>query len=117
MRLNINFATIFDLCLVTHRCVCVSSVDGSWSEWGEWSACTPECERQRGRECTAPEPKHGGRLCDGVALATDNCTGGLCTQSGYQSFTETAPRRVFTHRACTLQQRELDQEQRRHGAH
>uniref|UniRef100_H2SPC7 Netrin receptor UNC5 n=1 Tax=Takifugu rubripes TaxID=31033 RepID=H2SPC7_TAKRU len=56
-------------------------VDGSWSEWGEWSACTPECERQRGRECTAPEPKHGGRLCDGVALATDNCTGGLCTQS------------------------------------
>lgn len=58
------------------------SVDGSWSEWSEWSACTSDCERQRSRECTAPEPKHGGRLCDGVALATDNCTGGLCTQSG-----------------------------------
>ncbi|XP_029693728.1 netrin receptor UNC5D-like isoform X2 [Takifugu rubripes] len=62
-------------------CSTLCPVDGSWSEWGEWSACTPECERQRGRECTAPEPKHGGRLCDGVALATDNCTGGLCTQN------------------------------------
>uniref|UniRef100_A0A3Q3JV94 Netrin receptor UNC5 n=1 Tax=Monopterus albus TaxID=43700 RepID=A0A3Q3JV94_MONAL len=56
-------------------------VDGSWGEWSEWSVCSADCERQRSRECTAPEPKHGGRLCDGVALATDNCTGGLCTQS------------------------------------
>uniref|UniRef100_A0A8C4F4Y2 Netrin receptor UNC5 n=1 Tax=Dicentrarchus labrax TaxID=13489 RepID=A0A8C4F4Y2_DICLA len=56
-------------------------VDGSWGEWSEWSVCSSDCERQRSRECTAPEPKHGGRLCDGVALATDNCTGGLCTQS------------------------------------
>lgn len=61
---------------------CFPPVDGSWSEWGEWSPCTSDCERQRGRECTAPEPKHGGRLCDGAAMATDNCTGGLCTQSG-----------------------------------
>uniref|UniRef100_A0A3Q0R4U2 Netrin receptor UNC5 n=1 Tax=Amphilophus citrinellus TaxID=61819 RepID=A0A3Q0R4U2_AMPCI len=56
-------------------------VDGGWGEWSEWSVCSLDCERQRSRECTAPEPKHGGRLCDGVALATDNCTGGLCTQS------------------------------------
>uniref|UniRef100_A0A665V3B1 Netrin receptor UNC5 n=1 Tax=Echeneis naucrates TaxID=173247 RepID=A0A665V3B1_ECHNA len=56
-------------------------VDGGWGGWSEWSLCSSDCERQRSRECTAPEPKHGGRLCDGVALATDNCTGGLCTQS------------------------------------
>uniref|UniRef100_A0A3Q1I9J2 Netrin receptor UNC5 n=1 Tax=Anabas testudineus TaxID=64144 RepID=A0A3Q1I9J2_ANATE len=56
-------------------------VDGSWGEWSMWTVCSSDCERQRSRECTAPEPKHGGRLCDGVALATDNCTGGLCTQS------------------------------------
>lgn len=81
--------TIFDLCCLINLSVldlvfsfCSPSVDGSWSEWSDWSACTSECERQRSRECTAPEPKHGGRLCDGVALATDNCTGGLCTQSG-----------------------------------
>lgn len=59
----------------------MSAVDGGWSEWSEWSACSVECDRQRGRECTAPEPKHGGLLCDGAALAAENCTGGLCTQS------------------------------------
>ncbi|TNN60063.1 Netrin receptor UNC5D [Liparis tanakae] len=64
-------------------CNTLCPVDGGWGEWSEWSACSSDCERQRGRECTAPEPKHEGRLCDGVALATDNCTGGLCTQSGY----------------------------------
>uniref|UniRef100_A0AAQ5Y549 Netrin receptor UNC5 n=1 Tax=Amphiprion ocellaris TaxID=80972 RepID=A0AAQ5Y549_AMPOC len=68
-------------------CNTVCPVDGSWGEWSEWSLCSSECERQRSRECTAPEPKHGGRLCDGVALATDNCTGGLCTQSGSRSVT------------------------------
>uniref|UniRef100_A0A669EUJ6 Netrin receptor UNC5 n=1 Tax=Oreochromis niloticus TaxID=8128 RepID=A0A669EUJ6_ORENI len=56
-------------------------VDGGWGEWSEWSTCSSDCERQRSRECTAPEPKHGGRLCDGVAVATENCTGGLCTQN------------------------------------
>uniref|UniRef100_A0A8K9WSP2 Netrin receptor UNC5 n=1 Tax=Oncorhynchus mykiss TaxID=8022 RepID=A0A8K9WSP2_ONCMY len=56
-------------------------VDGGWGEWTDWTVCSAECARQRSRECTAPEPKHGGRLCDGAALGTDNCTGGLCTQS------------------------------------
>ncbi|KAM9438267.1 netrin receptor UNC5D-like isoform 4-T4 [Salvelinus alpinus] len=56
-------------------------VDGGWGEWTEWTVCSAECARQRSRECTAPEPKHGGRLCDGAALGTDNCTGGLCTQN------------------------------------
>ncbi|GLD51709.1 netrin receptor UNC5D-like protein, partial [Lates japonicus] len=62
-------------------CNTLCPVDGGWGEWSEWSLCSSDCERQRSRECTAPEPKHGGRLCDGVALATDNCTGGLCTQN------------------------------------
>ncbi|XP_036833015.1 netrin receptor UNC5D isoform X5 [Oncorhynchus mykiss] len=56
-------------------------VDGGWAEWTEWTVCSGECERQRNRECTAPEPKRGGRLCDGAALGTYNCTGGLCTHS------------------------------------
>ncbi|XP_055792136.1 netrin receptor UNC5D-like isoform X1 [Salvelinus fontinalis] len=62
-------------------CNALCPVDGGWGEWTEWTVCSAECARQRSRECTAPEPKHGGRLCDGAALGTDNCTGGLCTQN------------------------------------
>ncbi|XP_022522873.2 unc-5 netrin receptor Da isoform X2 [Astyanax mexicanus] len=62
-------------------CTSPCPVDGGWSGWTEWSVCSSECERQRGRECTDPEPKHGGRLCDGAALDTENCTGDLCTQA------------------------------------
>eukprot|EP00064_Thunnus_orientalis_P000937 superscaffoldBa00000057_g938 len=62
-------------------CNTLCPVDGGWAEWSEWSVCSSDCVKQRSRECTAPEPKHGGRLCDGVALATDNCTSGLCTQN------------------------------------
>lgn len=62
-------------------CNTLCPVDGGWGEWSEWSVCNAECEKQHSRECTAPEPKHGGRLCDGVAVAMENCTGGLCTQN------------------------------------
>ncbi|XP_055009577.1 netrin receptor UNC5D-like [Boleophthalmus pectinirostris] len=61
-------------------CNILCPVDGGWGEWGEWSLCSGDCERQRSRECTAPEPKHGGRLCDGVSLSVENCTGGECAQ-------------------------------------
>uniref|UniRef100_A0A8C9SIC8 Netrin receptor UNC5 n=1 Tax=Scleropages formosus TaxID=113540 RepID=A0A8C9SIC8_SCLFO len=56
-------------------------VDGGWGEWTEWTGCSPECERQRSRECTAPAPRHGGKLCEGLSRAAENCTGGQCTQS------------------------------------
>ncbi|XP_056146444.1 LOW QUALITY PROTEIN: netrin receptor UNC5D-like [Lampris incognitus] len=56
-------------------------VDGGWGVWSEWTVCSGNCERQRSRQCTAPEPKHGGRICDGPTVMTDNCTGGLCTQN------------------------------------
>uniref|UniRef100_A0A8C5GN68 Netrin receptor UNC5 n=1 Tax=Gouania willdenowi TaxID=441366 RepID=A0A8C5GN68_GOUWI len=63
-------------------CSTVCPVDGSWAEWSEWTVCSSDCGRQRGRECSAPEPKHGGLLCVGAAVAVENCTGGLCKQSG-----------------------------------
>ncbi|KAK0143007.1 Netrin receptor UNC5D [Merluccius polli] len=59
----------------------VIAVDGGWGAWSAWAACGEDCERQRSRDCAEPEPRHGGRPCDGVALAADNCTGGLCTQN------------------------------------
>ncbi|XP_061115899.1 netrin receptor UNC5D-like isoform X3 [Conger conger] len=62
-------------------CNAVCPVDGGWEDWSEWSVCSSECERQRWRQCLAPAPRHGGKVCDGSGLATENCTGGLCTQN------------------------------------
>ncbi|KAJ3606066.1 hypothetical protein NHX12_028109 [Muraenolepis orangiensis] len=45
-------------------------------------ACVDDCDWQRGRDCTEPEPRHGGRPCEGPTLGADNCTGGLCIQRG-----------------------------------
>ncbi|XP_045538150.1 semaphorin-5B [Papilio machaon] len=42
---------------------------GGWSPWSGWSECSASCGiavKSRRRACTAPEPKHGGRVCVGV---------------------------------------------------
>uniref|UniRef100_A0A8C7WFF8 Netrin receptor UNC5 n=1 Tax=Oncorhynchus mykiss TaxID=8022 RepID=A0A8C7WFF8_ONCMY len=53
-------------------------VDGGWEEWSAWTLCSVQCERQRGRECNDPPPRHRGKMCDGPSDTTENCTGGMC---------------------------------------
>ncbi|XP_059904401.1 netrin receptor UNC5D-like [Gadus macrocephalus] len=65
----------------SHVSLCVA-VDGGWGPWSLWTACGVDCGRQRSRDCAEPEPRHGGRPCDGPGLGGDNCTGGLCIQNG-----------------------------------
>ncbi|XP_065106374.1 netrin receptor UNC5D isoform X3 [Paramisgurnus dabryanus] len=62
-------------------CNAVCPVDGVWEEWAEWTMCSAQCERQRWRECNAPPPRHRGKMCEGDAHSTENCTDGLCSQS------------------------------------
>ena len=47
-----------------------SLVHGGWSEWGTWSSvCSESCgpgRQKRYRNCTQPEPQHGGNDCEGL---------------------------------------------------
>ena len=54
-------------------------VDGGWSSWSSWSSCNTDCLQFRRRQCVNPEPKYGGRYCQGgKELTKQECTGGLC---------------------------------------
>lgn len=44
------------------------TVNGGWTEWGPWSACSQTCGmavKTRRRSCGSPKPAHGGRVCVG----------------------------------------------------
>ncbi|KAJ8286919.1 hypothetical protein GJAV_G00044890 [Gymnothorax javanicus] len=62
-------------------CTARCPVDGGWDEWSEWTVCGAECERQRRRECSAPTPTNGGKVCEGAPQDTEICSGELCTES------------------------------------
>uniref|UniRef100_A0A6Q2XLT5 Netrin receptor UNC5 n=1 Tax=Esox lucius TaxID=8010 RepID=A0A6Q2XLT5_ESOLU len=62
-------------------CNSLCPIDGGWEEWSDWTVCSVQCERQRRRDCNNPPPRHRGKMCEGPGDATENCTGGMCTQS------------------------------------
>nr|XP_032522698.1 semaphorin-5B-like [Danaus plexippus plexippus] len=57
----------------------LASIDGSWSPWGPWSACTGAgCgvgggTRERRRVCGSPAPRHGGADCEGPRFERQSC--------------------------------------------
>ncbi|XP_076866420.1 complement component C8 beta chain isoform X1 [Brachyhypopomus gauderio] len=48
------------------------AVDGSWSCWSEWSACSGQSKR-RTRQCTNPAPQNGGVACTGSLEESTDC--------------------------------------------
>ncbi|XP_063690486.1 uncharacterized protein LOC134823063 [Bolinopsis microptera] len=60
-------------------------VDGGWSDYGEWSECSKECEtgfQTRTRTCTNPAPAHGGTECVGEKTEEQNCNTESCPVDG-----------------------------------
>ncbi|CAH1270966.1 HMCN1 [Branchiostoma lanceolatum] len=58
-------------------------VDGKWTLWGPWSACSSSCNngiRTRTRTCTAAE--HGGRACPGEDTQVNFCNSLPCPVHG-----------------------------------
>ena len=57
------------------------SVNGGYSDFGDWSECSAECEggtQTRTRTCTNPAPAHGGADCVGESSETRNCNTHPC---------------------------------------
>lgn len=59
---------------------CPIIVDGGYSPWGKWSACSKTCgkgsgERTRERFCNKPQPQNGGKDCSalGKNKETESC--------------------------------------------
>uniref|UniRef100_A0A8R1IJ58 Ig-like domain-containing protein n=1 Tax=Caenorhabditis japonica TaxID=281687 RepID=A0A8R1IJ58_CAEJA len=64
---------------MTRHCKIPCKLDGGWSSWSEWSACSSSCHRYRTRACTVPPPMNGGQPCFGDDLMTQECPAQFCT--------------------------------------
>ncbi|KAK3738880.1 hypothetical protein QZH41_014662 [Actinostola sp. cb2023] len=70
----------------TRKCTLKAcSVDGGWSKYPAWSACSKKCgggTQKRTRSCTKPKPARGGKKCVGAAVQTRKCNTKLCPVNG-----------------------------------
>ncbi|XP_078617556.1 complement component C8 alpha chain-like [Branchiostoma floridae x Branchiostoma japonicum] len=72
----------------------VKDVDGSWSCWTGWSACTSRCgggSSGRKRACDNPVNSGGGQFCTGDNMDSKTCNVFPCGGSGTTLFPEAPP--------------------------
>ncbi|XP_070201278.1 uncharacterized protein [Littorina saxatilis] len=74
--------------LQTQNCnleTCCVPLNGNWSPWAEWSACSKTCSggsRQRTRACDSPPPNKCGCTCPGLDRQREDCNTGDCCVDG-----------------------------------
>lgn len=67
----------------------ISSVDGRWSSWGQYSQCTKSCgggSQYRTRACDNPVPSSGGRHCPGPSQQSNACNTQGCPGKYLRTF-------------------------------
>ncbi|VDI58963.1 Hypothetical predicted protein [Mytilus galloprovincialis] len=63
------------------------AVDGGWSPWGSWGACTVTCgngHQKRRRVCNNPIPANGGVRCQGEEYNNNSCAFSTCAEPEQQ---------------------------------
>ncbi|XP_063688735.1 uncharacterized protein LOC134821851 [Bolinopsis microptera] len=62
-----------------------SSVDGGWSDYSDWGACSAGCGKgtqTRSKTCNNPPPASGGKDCGGEAVESKDCMIAECPVDG-----------------------------------
>ncbi|KAK2164300.1 hypothetical protein LSH36_66g05034 [Paralvinella palmiformis] len=80
-------------------------VDGCWSEWTTWDACSVSCDhgkRKRSRSCDNPKPLYGGQPCDGDNEEVVSCYDRDCPERIRVGQTLTRLSTGFTRRESTV---------------
>ena len=67
--------------MFVHMITSLSDVNGSWSNYGQWSSCSGSCggaTRFRQRSCTNPCQRGNGDFCPGNRLEVEICNNTSC---------------------------------------
>ena len=90
-RARARLCVCVSVCVRACVCVCARScvwlivypvpIDGGWSRWSGYSACTVTCgggSQTRSRKCNSPSPSCGGRDCPGASHSSRSCSTNKC---------------------------------------
>ncbi|KAL5246746.1 hypothetical protein ACHWQZ_G018832 [Mnemiopsis leidyi] len=75
--------------LQTHAQESGAAVNGGWSEYSDWSACSANCgggSQYRTKTCTNPPPANGGADCPGEAVETRSCNNFACSDTEFETY-------------------------------
>ena len=107
MNVSASKNVFMDLSVYLYVCLPLISVNGGFSNWSAYGACSKSCgagTKTRTRKCNNPAPAYGGANCVGdttqsTACKFRECPGGYCCYVSvilHKDNTDTQIHKIFT---------------------